>query len=56
VVTVNYHTTDADDLITVLGPLASEFFDGNLPASTLMGVGQLTFPQLRIEFEATAAR
>lgn len=56
VVKVNYYTTDVDDLIAVLGPLASEFFGGNLPASTLLGVARLAFPQLRIEIEATAAR
>jgi len=56
VVKVNYYTTDVDDLIAVLGPLASEFFGDNLPASTLLGVARLAFPQLRIEIEATAAR
>lgn len=56
VVKVNYYTTDVDDLVAVLGPLASEFFGENLPASTLLGVARLAFPQLRIEIEATAAR
>lgn len=56
VVKVNYYTTDVDELIAVLGPLASEFFGGNLPASTLLGVTRLAFPQLKIEIEATAAR
>ena len=56
VVRVNYYTTDVDELIAVLGPLASEFFGGNLPASTLLGVARLAFPQLKIEIEATAAR
>jgi len=56
VVRVNYSTTDVDELIAVLGPLASEFFGGNLPASTLLGVARLAFPQLKIEIEATAAR
>jgi enamine deaminase RidA (YjgF/YER057c/UK114 family) len=56
VVRVNYYTTDVDELIGVLGPLASEFFDSNLPASTLLGVARLAFPQLKIEIEATAAR
>ena len=55
VVRVNYYTTDVDELIAVLGPPASEFFGGNLPASTLLGVARLAFPQLRIEIEATAA-
>jgi enamine deaminase RidA (YjgF/YER057c/UK114 family) len=56
IVRVNYYTTDVDELIAVLGPLASEFFGGNLPASTLLGVARLAFPQLKIEIEATAAR
>jgi enamine deaminase RidA (YjgF/YER057c/UK114 family) len=56
VVRVNYYTTDVDELIAILGPLASEFFGETLPASTLLGVARLAFPQLRIEIEATAAR
>jgi enamine deaminase RidA (YjgF/YER057c/UK114 family) len=55
VVKVNYYTTNVDELVTVLGPIASEFFGGNLPASTLLGVARLAFPQLKIEVEATAA-
>jgi enamine deaminase RidA (YjgF/YER057c/UK114 family) len=56
IVRVNYYTTDVDELIAVLGPLASEFFGDNLPASTLLGVARLAFRQLKIEIEATAAR
>ena len=56
VVKVNYYTTDVDELIAVLGPLSTEFFGPNLPASTLLGVARLAFPQLKIEIEATAAR
>jgi enamine deaminase RidA (YjgF/YER057c/UK114 family) len=56
VVRVNYYTTDVDNLIAVLGPIAAEFFDGNPPASTLLGVARLAFPELKIEVEATAAR
>ena len=56
VVRVNYYTTEVDELIAVLGPLASQFFGGSLPASTLLGVSRLAFPQLKIEIEATAAR
>jgi enamine deaminase RidA (YjgF/YER057c/UK114 family) len=56
VVKVNYYTTDVDELIAVLGPIASGFFNDNLPASTLLGVARLAFPQLKIEIEATAAR
>lgn len=36
VVRVNYYTTEVDELIAVLGPLASEFFGETLPASTLL--------------------
>jgi enamine deaminase RidA (YjgF/YER057c/UK114 family) len=56
VVKVNYYTPDVDALIGVLGPLASGFFGGNLPASTLLGVARLAFPELKIEIEATASR
>ncbi len=56
VVKVNYYTTNVDELIAVLGPLAAEFFAGGLPASTLLGVARLAFPELKIEIEATAAR
>ena len=56
VVRVNYYTTDVDELIMVLGPLAGEFFGSNIPASTLLGVARLAFPELKIEIEATAAR
>jgi enamine deaminase RidA (YjgF/YER057c/UK114 family) len=55
VVRVNYYTTDVDELIAVLGPRASEFFGDNLPASTLLGVARLAFPQLKVEIEVTAA-
>jgi enamine deaminase RidA (YjgF/YER057c/UK114 family) len=56
VVRINYYTTDVDELIAVLGPLASEFLGDNLAASTLLGVSRLAFPQLKIEIEALAAR
>lgn len=56
VVKVNYYTTDVDELLNVLGPLSSAFFGDNLPASTLLGVARLAFPQIKIEIEATAVR
>lgn len=56
VVKVNYYTTDVDELIAVLGLLGAEFFGANLPASTLLGVARLAFPQLKVEIEAMAAR
>ncbi len=56
VLRVNHYTTDVDELIAVLGRLAAEFFGQTLPASTLLGVSRLAFPQLKIEIEATAER
>jgi enamine deaminase RidA (YjgF/YER057c/UK114 family) len=56
VVRVTYYTTEVDELIAVLGPRASSFFGANLPASTLLGVARLAFPQLKIEIEALAVR
>jgi enamine deaminase RidA (YjgF/YER057c/UK114 family) len=56
VVRVNYYTTDVDELIAVLGPRASAFFGTSLPASTLLGVTRLAFPQLKLEIEAVAAQ
>ena|ERR1700722_4620168 len=56
VIRLNYYTTDVDELIAVLGPLAGEFLGGNIPASTLLGVSRLAFPELKIEIEAVAAR
>lgn len=56
VVRVNYYTTDVDELIAVLGPRAAAFFGTNLPASTLLGVTRLAFPQLKLEIEAVAAQ
>jgi enamine deaminase RidA (YjgF/YER057c/UK114 family) len=56
VVRVNYYTTDVDELVMVLGPIAAGFFGGSLPSSTLLGVSRLAFPELKLEIEATAAR
>jgi enamine deaminase RidA (YjgF/YER057c/UK114 family) len=55
VVRLNYFTTDVDELIAVLGPIASEFLAGNLCASTLVGVTRLAFPEIKLEIEALAA-
>jgi enamine deaminase RidA (YjgF/YER057c/UK114 family) len=56
VIRINYYTTDVDELIAVLGPLAGAFLGSNIPASTLLGVSRLAFPELKIEIEAVAAR
>jgi enamine deaminase RidA (YjgF/YER057c/UK114 family) len=55
VIRINYYTTNVDELVEVLAPLAQEFLGGNLPASTLLGVSRLAYPQLKIEIEALAA-
>jgi len=55
VVRLNYYTTDVDLLLeaydAVLGRLAES---GCQPASTLLGVTSLAFPELLVEIEATA--
>jgi len=56
VLRVNYFTTDVEQLIAVLGPVATGFFGHHLPASTLVGVTRLAYPELKIEVEAIAAR
>lgn len=55
VVRVNYFTTDVDRFFTAFH-LAIERFAaaGCRPASTLLGVTRLAFPELLIEIEATA--
>jgi enamine deaminase RidA (YjgF/YER057c/UK114 family) len=56
VLRVNYFTTDVDGLIRALPSVARAFFDAHLPASTLVGVTRLAYPELTIEIEAIAAR
>ena len=55
VVRLNYYTTDVDALLGVWN-LAVERLDkaGCRPASTLLGVTRLAFPEMLIEIEATA--
>lgn len=55
VVRLNYYTTDIDGFFQV-GDLLGERFAaaGCRPASTLLGVSRLAFPELLIEIEATA--
>jgi enamine deaminase RidA (YjgF/YER057c/UK114 family) len=55
VVRLNYYTTDVDGFFgaaAVLRPRLEQA--GCRPASTLLGVARLAFPQLLIEIEATA--
>jgi enamine deaminase RidA (YjgF/YER057c/UK114 family) len=55
VVRLNYYTTDVDLLLeaydAVVGRLAEA---GCQPASTLVGIASLAFPELLVEIEATA--
>jgi|1186.fasta_scaffold242295_2 enamine deaminase RidA (YjgF/YER057c/UK114 family) len=55
VVRLNYYTTDVDGLLGVWHVIAERLSEaGCRPASTLLGVARLAFPELLIEIEATA--
>jgi enamine deaminase RidA (YjgF/YER057c/UK114 family) len=56
VIKVNIYTTDVDDLLSVYGPEVQQVLGSNLPASTLIGVTRLAFPELKVEIEVVAAR
>jgi enamine deaminase RidA (YjgF/YER057c/UK114 family) len=56
VVKSTIYTTDVDAIIEVLGPEAQRVLGSSLPASTLVGVTRLAFPELKVEIEVTAAR
>lgn len=49
-------TTDVDACIGVLGQTVQEVLGSILPASTLVGVARLAFPELLVEIEVLAAR
>jgi enamine deaminase RidA (YjgF/YER057c/UK114 family) len=59
VVRLNYYTTDiatyweADEAVDVVGRFARA---GCRPASTLLGVATLAWPELMVEVDATAVR
>ena len=53
VVRLTYYTTDVDALLGVW-PLITQRLADNRPASTLLGVARLAFPEMLIEIEATA--
>jgi enamine deaminase RidA (YjgF/YER057c/UK114 family) len=56
VVRLNYYTTDVDGLVAHYDVIKSRLAAaGCQPASTLLGVKRLAFPELLIEIEATAA-
>jgi len=55
VVHLNYYTTDIDAFLQHSAVAAQRLAAANRPpASTLLGVTRLAFPQLLIEMEATA--
>ena len=57
VVRLNYYTTDVDAFFESFGALVQRLTEaGCHPASTLLGVARLAYPELLIEIEATAAR
>ncbi len=55
VVRLNYYTTDVDLLLEAYDALLDRLGEaGCQPASTLVGVTSLAFPELLVEIEATA--
>jgi enamine deaminase RidA (YjgF/YER057c/UK114 family) len=55
VVRLNYYTTDVDLFFKEYDAAASRLAEaGCRPASTLLGITRLAFPELMIEIEATA--
>jgi enamine deaminase RidA (YjgF/YER057c/UK114 family) len=57
VVRLNYYTTDVDAFIQAGEVYAARLgAAGCRPASTLLGVARLAFPDLMVELEATAVR
>ncbi|CAN5653595.1 RidA family protein [soil metagenome] len=55
VIRMNYYTTDVDAFMEASGVLGERFAaTGCRPASTLLGVTRLVFPELLIEIEVTA--
>jgi enamine deaminase RidA (YjgF/YER057c/UK114 family) len=50
------YTTDVDACVGVLGTEAQRVLGSSLPASTLIGVTRLAFPELKVEIEVSAAR
>lgn len=56
VVRLDYYTTDVDGLMARWEIITTRLAEGNCrPASTLLGVSRLAFPQLLVEIAATAA-
>jgi len=56
VIKTTIYTTDVDALLGVYGAEIQPVQGSNLPASTLVGVTRLAFPELKVEIEVIAAR
>ncbi len=57
VVRFDIHTTDVDECLAHYAPIAERLgAAGCIPASTLVGVTRLAFPELLVELTATAIR
>jgi enamine deaminase RidA (YjgF/YER057c/UK114 family) len=57
VVRLNYYTTDVDEFMGAYDVVSSRLRDGHCqPASTLLGVNRLVFPDTLVEIEATAVK
>ncbi|HUE07496.1 MAG TPA: Rid family hydrolase [Acidimicrobiales bacterium] len=56
IVKSNVYTTDVDACIGVISQTVQEVLGSILPASTLLGVSRLAFPELLVEIEVVAAR
>ncbi|MFD2092582.1 RidA family protein [Blastococcus deserti] len=55
VVQMNIYTTDVDGFFAASGSMVERFDRaGVMPASTLLGISRLAFPELMVELEATA--
>ncbi len=55
VVRLNLYTTDVDGFFAAYGPMVQRLTEaGCRPAATLLGVTRLAFPEMLVEFEATA--
>jgi enamine deaminase RidA (YjgF/YER057c/UK114 family) len=54
-VKLTVYTTDVDELL-MSGGMALVSTRPNLPASTLIGVSRLAYPELKVEIEAIAAQ
>ena len=57
VVRLNYYTTDVGSFLAASGTAMSSLVEARCqPASTLLGVSSLAFPELLVEIEATSVK